>query len=152
MDPLNIFGPLSDRELIIAGATHWDLVRAENQAYDALRTAYFRLQIRHQVLIDHYSSHVNACSGRRSKYNDADHPFDHPLNSRRPTPEPELPSPLAIGDASANTEVVERPSILEQATAAIEKARAAKNTPTSSAKQSDPDSMKAKDVGGKLIN
>ncbi|KAF9555021.1 hypothetical protein CPC08DRAFT_726705 [Agrocybe pediades] len=150
MDPLNIFGPLSDRELIIAGATHWDLVRAKNQAYDVLRTAYFRLQIHHQVLIDHYSSHVNACSGQRSEYNDADHSFDHPLNSQRPTPEPELPSPPAIGDA--NTEVIEQPSILERVTAAIEKAWAAKNTPTLLAKQSDPGSMKANNVGRKLIN
>ncbi|KAF9547999.1 hypothetical protein CPC08DRAFT_715694 [Agrocybe pediades] len=122
-DPIfdSFFGHLAETDRVISGATHWDLVRTENQAYNRLLTENISLQLRYQDLSDRYSSHVNqylVCCD----FDDA----NHPLNSRSPTPDSDPPalsdlsSPSAIGGTSFQHP---GPSILERVMAAIGKAR-----------------------------
>ncbi|KAF9559179.1 hypothetical protein CPC08DRAFT_709083 [Agrocybe pediades] len=121
-DPIfnSFFGHLAETDRIIAAATHWDLVRSENQAYNRLLTENFSLQLRYQDLSDRYSSHVNRYVVR-CDFDDA----NHPLNSRSPTPDSDPPaldlhSPSATGGVSSQHP---GPSVLERVVAAIEKAR-----------------------------
>ncbi|KAF9555174.1 hypothetical protein CPC08DRAFT_766131 [Agrocybe pediades] len=130
--------PLSNKDQTIADATHWDLIRTENKAYDSLCTDHMCLLLRYQDLSDRYSSLV--MKQRTAPRNvpgyavQCDCKSNHNLDSRQPTPNPVPASPQMHPSSDAPCpsstvaldgkldNAVQQPTILERVVAAVAKA------------------------------